>query len=121
MEKRITIKEAIEEIEKIRNSTLITYMAAPNALIGPEDAGLFVELIERVLPANRKIEKLDLFINSPGGFLDSAYKLVKICKEYSKEFNVIVPLAAKSAATVISLGAKEIIMSVISELGQLIR
>lgn len=113
----LTIKDAVTSIEKIRNSTLISYMAAQNALVSPEDAGMLVDTIEMVLPKDRKIEKLDLFLHSPGGFLDSAYKIIRICKEYSKEFNVIIPLAAKSAATVITLGANEIVMTVFAELG----
>lgn len=117
MEKTITIRDAVMAVEKIRNSTVISYMAAQNALVGPEDAGMLVDTIEMVLPASRKIDRLDLFLHSPGGFLDSAYKIVRICKEYSNEFNVIVPLAAKSAATVITLGAKEIVMTVFAELG----
>lgn len=117
MEKTITIKDAVVEIERLRNSTLVSYIASQNALVGPEDAGMLVDSIEMILPPSRKIEKLDLFLHSPGGFLDSAYKIVRICKEYSNEFNVIVPLAAKSAATVISLGANEIIMTVFAELG----
>ncbi len=117
MQKQVTIKEVIIEIEKLRSSTVISYMAAQNALVGPEDAGMIVDTIEMILPPSRKFERLDLFLHSPGGFLDSAYKIVRICKEYSNEFNVIVPLAAKSAATVIALGAKEILMTVFAELG----
>ncbi|HEY9162913.1 MAG TPA: peptidase [Desulfomonilia bacterium] len=117
MEKQVTIKEVIQKIELIRSSTVISYMAAQNALVGPEDAGMLVDTIEMMLPSSRKLTRLDLFLHSPGGFLDSAYKIVRICKEYSEEFNVIVPLAAKSAATVITLGAKEILMTVIAELG----
>jgi len=117
MQKTITIRDAVIELENIRNSTVISYMATQNALVGPEDAGILVDTIEMVLPANRKFEKLDFILHSPGGFLDSAYKIVRICKEYSNEFNVIVPLSAKSAATVIALGANEIVMTVFAELG----
>ena len=117
MSNGITIKDAVVQVEKIRNSTVISYMAAQNALVGPEDAGLIVDTIETILPETRKIDRLDLFLHSPGGFLDSAYKIIRICKEYSNEFNVIVPLAAKSAATVICLGANEIVMTVFAELG----
>jgi hypothetical protein len=114
----LSIKDAIIELETCRNSTLISYMTAQNALIGPEDAPMLVDSLEMVLPVgSRKIPKLDLFLHSPGGFLDPAYKIVRICREYSEEFNVIVPLAAKSAATVICLGANNIIMTSLSELG----
>ena len=117
MSNGITIKDAIIRIETIRKSTVISYMASQNALVGPEDAGMLVDTIEMVLPATRKLDRLDLFLHSPGGFLDSAYKIIRICKEYAQEFNVIVPLAAKSAATVICLGANEIVMTVFAELG----
>ncbi|MDD5044189.1 MAG: peptidase [Candidatus Omnitrophica bacterium] len=117
MSNGITIKDAILQLEDIRKSTVISYMASQNALVGPEDAGMLVDTIEMILPAARKFERLDLFLHSPGGFLDSAYKIIRICKEYSNEFNVIVPLAAKSAATVICLGANEIVMTVFAELG----
>ena len=117
MSNGITIKDAVVKVEKIRNSTVISYMATQNALVGPEDAGLLVDTIEMILPEARKFDRLDLFLHSTGGFLDSAYKIIRICKEYSNEFNVIVPLAAKSAATVICLGANEIVMTVFAELG----
>jgi membrane-bound ClpP family serine protease len=113
----ITIKDAVLQVEAIRKSTVISYMASQTELVGPEDAGLLVDTIEMVLPVSRKFDRLDLFLHSPGGFLDSAYKIVRICKEYSNEFNVIVPLAAKSAATAICLGANEIVMTVFAELG----
>jgi membrane-bound ClpP family serine protease len=117
MSNGITIKDAVVQVETIRKSTVISYMATQNALVGPEDAGLIVDTIEMILPETRKIDRLDLFLHSPGGFLDSAYKIIGICKEYSNEFNVIVPLAAKSAATAICLGANEIVMTVFAELG----
>jgi len=115
--KRITIKEAVVNLETLRNSTIISYIGAQSSLIDPSDAPMLVDTIEGVLPETGKIKKLDLFLHSPGGFLDSAYKLVRIFKEYSEEFNVIVPFAAKSAATVICLGANEIVMTSLAELG----
>jgi len=115
--KKITIRDAIIQLENCRHSTIISYIAAQNALVGSEDAMALVDVIEMVKPSNAKIAKLDLFLHSPGGFIDAAYKIVRICKDYSNEFNVIVPIAAKSAATVICLGANEIVMTSLSELG----
>ena len=58
-------------------------------------------------------------INSPGGDLLAAERIVNICRSHSAKgkYAVIVPKMAKSAATVISLGAREILMSRTSELG----
>lgn len=115
--KKITIKEAVENLEKARQSTVISYMAVPGALIEPQDELVLDDNLNSLKPKTGKIKKLDLFLNSYGGFIETAYKLVRICWDYADEFNVIVPLVAKSAATAICLGAKEIIMTSIAELG----
>jgi ATP-dependent protease ClpP protease subunit len=117
-EKTITVKEAVEEVEKIRKSTLISYISDSRALIDIDDSLVLDDNLSSLTDGGKnKIAKLDLLIQSPGGFLEAAYKYLRICKEYSNEFNVIVPLFAKSAATIICLGAKEIVMTAVSELG----
>jgi len=116
-QKSITIKDAIIQLEAIRSSTIISFITDGNALIGPEDAPVIAGTIEMVAGHGGKLPRLDLFLHSHGGFLDPAYKIVKVCREYAQEFNVIVPYLAKSAATVICLGANEIVMTSLSELG----
>ncbi|MEF8749291.1 MAG: hypothetical protein V5B31_16010 [Candidatus Accumulibacter propinquus] len=55
---------------------------------------------------------------SDGGKIEPAYLISKTCKRLSKsKFVVSVPRKAKSAATLISLGANEIHMGLLSELG----
>ena len=116
--KKITIKEAVEELEKIRNSTVISYLADSRALFDHDDCLVLDDNLSQLTNGGQtKIPKLDLLIQSAGGILEAAYKFYRICKNYSEEFNVIVPLSAKSAATTICLGAKEIVMTSISELG----
>ena len=61
---------------------------------------------------------LDLMIHSPGGNGVVAEKLVEMCRSSCKgKFRVIVPNMAKSAATLIALGADEVVMGYCSELG----
>ncbi|MFA5196850.1 MAG: peptidase [Patescibacteria group bacterium] len=115
--KQITIKEAVTQLEGARSSTIISYIAVPGAMIEPSDELVLVDNLDSLKPEKGKIKKLDLFLNSYGGFMETAYKLVRICWDYTEEFNVIVPLVAKSAATVICLGAKEIVMTNVAELG----
>ena len=50
----------------------------------------------RVLRKEPKIENLDLILDSGGGDLTMAVKIVNICKNYSNKFTVIVPFYAKS-------------------------
>lgn len=59
-----------------------------------------------------------LIIDSPGGRIEPAYLISKTLKRIAaKKFSVVVPRRAKSAATLISLGADEIHMGMISQLG----
>lgn len=63
--------------------------------------------------------KLDLFLYSRGGESDVPWSIVSMFREYSSEgsFSVLIPYRAHSAATVISLGADEIVMTKKAELG----
>jgi len=59
-----------------------------------------------------------LIILSDGGSIEIAYQISKLCKSFAKEkFVVAIPRQAKSAATLIALGADEIHMSALGQLG----
>lgn len=116
--RQITIKDAVEELEKARSSTVISYISDSRAIFDPDDCLMLDDNLTQLTNGGQnKIKKLDLLLQSPGGILEAAYKFFRICRDYSEEFNVIVPLSAKSAATTICLGADEIVMTTISELG----
>ena len=70
----------------------------------------------------RQIPKRDrdvlLVLLSPGGSIEPAYQIAKLCKTFAKNrFVVAVPRQAKSAATLVSIGADEIHMGPLSQLG----
>src|SRR5262245_40183144 len=64
-------------------------------------------------------EKLDLVLYSRGGDSDVPWSIDSLLREYCREgsFSVLVPYRAHSAATVICLGADEIVMTKAAELG----
>jgi hypothetical protein len=64
-------------------------------------------------------ERVALLLHSPGGEINWAYKIVRLFQRRTDEFFTIVPLYAKSAATLIAIGGKQIIMSSEAELGPL--
>jgi hypothetical protein len=68
---------------------------------------------------NGKVPKINVLLDSPGGSLDSAYKIVRYLTCYTSELNVHVPRRAKSASTLLALGAKHIYLSQFGELGPL--
>ncbi len=75
------------------------------------------DVIQDLLMAAPKNSPLDLILESPGGYPLSAERIVKVCKTYSSNFRVVVPQRAKSAATMISMGAHGILMGPAAELG----
>jgi ClpP class serine protease len=63
-------------------------------------------------------ERLLMVLLSDGGKIEPAYLISKACKRLSSgNFQVCVPRRAKSAATLIALGASQIHMGLLSELG----
>lgn len=106
-----------QEIEKILGRTLITYFTSFTYPVSIEmrDAQVLEDILRKM-----DLEKgIALCINSPGGDGVTAERIVKICREYSgtKDFWAIVPGKAKSAATMICMGASKIYMGPVSELG----
>ena len=77
------------------------------------------EMLEAVLRACDLSKGLALVINSPGGIGLAAERMINVCKTHSGtgEYMAIVPNKAKSAATMVCLGASKIIMGKTSELG----
>lgn len=75
------------------------------------------KIYEAVSDLGKKSDILMVLV-SDGGKIEPAYLISKTCKRLSKnKFVVSVPRRAKSAATLISLGAAEIHMGLLSELG----
>jgi hypothetical protein len=62
-------------------------------------------------------DKIELLIHSPGGHPDIAYRVMKLFRRRFKEVNVIIPLWAKSAATLMCLGADKIFLGEFADLG----
>jgi hypothetical protein len=59
-----------------------------------------------------------LVLLTPGGSIEPAYQISKICKTYARsKFVVVVPRHAKSAGTLLALGADEIHMGALGQLG----
>ncbi len=113
---RYSRQSLIVDIEKETNRQLIIYEVniwSPKSSLGEEDIQPFGDLLYRI-PSDSKI---DLLLQSSGGDIDAAEKIVYMCRKLAKEFRVIVPEYAKSAATLITLASDQIVMGIASELG----
>jgi len=80
-----------------------------------QDADMLEEVLRN---SDMDGKKLVLLLNSPGGAALAAERIVNTCRCFSKDgFSVIVPKMAKSAATMVCLGANTIGLSGTSEMG----
>src|SRR3989344_45932 len=107
----------IAQIEGLRHSRVITYITSDRP--GPTNARVAMDVIpviSRQLREIGKTENIDLFLYSTGGDTMVPWRLVSMIREYCDKFSVSVPYKAHSAATMIALGADEIVMSDLSEL-----
>lgn len=120
--------EPSDEKIKLLISQHLEKMIADSGITGYEIVFLYDENesistfhSNRIYQAVKDLDKkknILMVIQSSGGQIEPAYLISKTCKRLSKtKFNVVIPRRAKSAATLISLGANEIHMGLLSELG----
>jgi hypothetical protein len=110
-------KDIIEKIERLRNSKVISYITSDRQ--GPVNARVSMDIIPIISKQLRNIGKtknIDIFLYSAGGDTMVPWRLVSMIREYCDKFSVIIPYKAHSAATMIALGADEIVMSDLSEI-----
>jgi hypothetical protein len=106
----------ISEIEKERGSRVICYLTGDRqgleARIGMDIFPFFYNLLSKV----GKQRQIDLFMYSTGGATMAAWGVVNLFREYCERFCVLVPFKAHSSATLICLGADEIVMTPMAQL-----
>lgn len=70
-------------------------------------------------PAEGPDRVINVLLDSRGGSLDAAFRTVLYLSAYARELNVYVPRRAKSASTLVALGADCVHLSAFGELGPL--
>ena len=105
----------IKQIQACTERQLICYVSGRNCGIDEDDTIPFVDLLHHV----RRGKDLDLLLHTTGGSVDVAEKLIRMVRSTvgEAEFRIIVPNFAKSAGTLMVLGADRVVMSDMSELG----
>ena len=119
-DKRIAL---IKEIQNKRKSKIISLVTSDRINLSAPihqlmNATIYEQL--RTIKSNATdFQNIDLFIYSRGGDSDAPWSIVSTIRETfpEKQFNVLIPFRAHSAATMVSLGAEEIIMTEKAELG----
>lgn len=102
-------RELIEEYQQRHKCNLIVLIDQ----ITQDSVTLFAELLHGL----DRSQDLHLLLTSPGGDGGAAVRLVRMAQGASHRLVVIVPESAKSAATILALGAHSIVMGPTSDLG----
>jgi Serine dehydrogenase proteinase len=103
---------------KLDTYHLVLYQSGED-LLRRSTANAISERLDRTIGTPPENTQIDLWLDSPGGDAHSAYKIYLDIRNRCKIFRAIVPDYAKSAATLLVLGADEILMGPTAELGPL--
>jgi hypothetical protein len=96
----------IAEVNKKLDGILVTYFNNPRGSVCHDDVLALFELLENI----GRQKTIYLFIKSSGGNGQASLRLVNLLRQYCEEVVAVVPLECASAATMITLGANEILM-----------
>ena len=108
-------QEIISSIEAVTGRQINCYIGGIQTEVNRDDALFMVDLLHNI----RANEDLDFVLHTPGGDIDAAEKLISMVRNKvgTATLRVVVPDFAKSAGTLIALGADFVVMSDSSELG----
>ena len=111
---RYSRQDLIKDIQQESAFRLICYVSS-GCRIEHNDALQFRDLLHRVDDG----EDIELLLHTPGGDIDAADRLIHMIREKVGDaaIRIVVPHLAKSAGTLMVLGADTVVMSDTSELG----
>jgi len=106
-----------KKLEEKQNSQVLVYITGDRrgleTSIGNDVYDFFVNQLDKIGP----VPKISLFLYTRGGDTLSAWSIINLIKQFADEVEVIVPSKCHSAGTLMSLGAKQIIMTKQATLG----
>lgn len=105
-------QSVIERLEARLGEPVITYWNSSSGSVCANDViGLY-----GVLKCIGRVPRLSLFIKSSGGSGEASLRMVHLLRQFVGELTAIVPLECESAATMIALGADQILMGPLAKL-----
>lgn len=109
--------DIMQKIGHKRGSVVLSYITGDRENVSTRIAPDVVQVIYKHLEIIGKRPRIDLFLYTRGGDVLTPWRLVNLFREYTEHFSVLVPFRAYSAGTLLCLGADEIVMGKMGELG----
>jgi hypothetical protein len=111
--------QPLHALEQLRGSTVLVYFLNHEApipkMIESADVPWMYQVLVRA-SQQQPIRKLDVLLHSQGGVVSTGYRLAKLLRSYCEELSIFVVHKAHSAATLLCLGADQLVMTPLSEL-----
>lgn len=106
-----------QQIEEDRETKVLSFITSDRTgmetAIAQDCVDQFVDLLEKIGPTKR----ISLILHTNGGHTLAAWRLVNLIRMFCDELEVMIPLKALSAGTLISIGADRVIMTKQAALG----
>ena len=113
--------ELYRKLEEKRQSKILLYVTGTRpgleTQMHPEVVDMFVEHLDVFYSSCGRCEKISLILHSYGGVLMVGWTLINLLRMYCRKLEVIVPFKAHSAATLLTIGADNIVMTKQATLG----
>ena len=110
-------KKLYRRIERDRNTKVLSFITSDRkgmeTVIAQDCIEPFVDLLEKIGPT----ERISLILHTNGGHTLAAWRLVNLIRIFCDELDVLIPLKALSAGTLISIGADRVVMTKQAALG----
>jgi ClpP class serine protease len=109
--------ELIKQLQESQKSQVLVYVTGDRRGLETNIANdvydFFVNQLDKIGP----VPKISLYLYTRGGDTLSAWSIINLIKQFADEIEVIIPSKCHSAGTLMSLGAKQIIMTKQATLG----
>jgi hypothetical protein len=109
----------ISQLEKRRKSRILSIIQCGESEENQQICSHTFRSVYTLRREMRNVPVLEVLLQSGGGDADIAYTIMRYLRRHCQRLNVIVPLYAKSAATLMALGADTIYMGEFADLGPL--
>lgn len=109
--------EIIKKIGELRGSSVICYITGDRDNVNTRIAPDVTQVFYRHLEMCGDSRQIDLMLYTRGGDVLTPWRLVHLIREYTDRFCVLIPFRCYSAGTLLCLGADELVMSRLAELG----
>ncbi len=106
-----------QQIEQARNSRVLLYATGDRPAMETQIHSEVLDFVAEHLDTFNLPERISLILYTRGGDTLAAWTIANMLRQFCSEFEVIVPMKAHSAGTLISLGATNIVMSKQATLG----